>query len=142
MNELQGRPEFAHRVNSVVSAGNDVTNIQCATYRIRKPLQRVQNVFRALVGKLLFEVVIVNPKGEALRGHPFVDVLEDVSCGIAGDIRYAKNSTEPDGGVQVAFFFYRWCIVRDAFDARLVDLAPKVLEPLQRRFGEIHELAA
>ena len=67
--KFQTRAQFAKSVHRIMPAGGEVSHIGGRADGFGKSVQRVQHIFRTLIGEFLaLEIVVVNSEGQLLLG--------------------------------------------------------------------------
>ncbi len=109
-------------------------------HRLRQTGESTQNIFRTLVSKLLFEVMIMEPEGQTFFGQALVDARQHRYRRIAGDIRSSKQQRKSNRIFQLLLRHDCGRIVRQAANLRAIELRPGGLKQGIHRMAQQHEL--
>src|ERR1700693_6007275 len=121
MNQFQPRGQFPEGFHGVVSAGGEVAHVRGCAHVVGKSCQRVQNILRTLISKLLVgKVVVMDSESQPGLRNPLIDTMKDISGGVAGDVLNPENSAEPQSPLQILVLLDRCRVIGHAANAGLV----------------------
>src|SRR5579863_9619759 len=133
--------QFSNCIYRIMPAGCKMSDIRGGADAVRKSLESIQDVFRALIRELLaFEIMVMDSKRQLLLGKALVDSIQDAAGGIAGNIARAEDFGEPDSVFEVRVFFDGGRVIRDAAYSCLIEFCPSRMKQVVRGMVHQHEL--